>query len=402
MIKFDSSLLTTEIVYLKSVTTALGGSISTTVPTNNSTKEVLTRVIVPLAVARAFIQRYGKITRYLKPTLTAVVRYGDVVVAMERHPLSSLGVLEDEGVFGTKVWEPACISNIEHYIKPLTEHNNRNWYFDGRYIYAFSSQDITVALHTAEYLTKGGQYRKVPATTVDMQELYNRDNLTPSERSCLAFVSKDRDFAISPPIWKDLADVGATQLKKAGVVMEDDDDEGSGDVTGTKTKFSFDDINSHLSVNLNFALKSGAEVGAIFGYDSIQPLQLPRLMVELRTVNLPNIPNQVKSTYDIGVSFTHSLAWLLGMTRKADTIETLIVIRSLMKYLTQRGVFRKNVFQAERVFHANKTADDVKLVEGMVDLTVDARWDLITQAHANARAQHAGVLNAVGDFVTEA
>jgi hypothetical protein len=194
-------------------------------------------------------------------------------------------------------------------------------------------------------------------------------------------------------------------LKKAGVVMEDDiddeDDEGSGDVTGTKTKFSFDDINSHLSVNLNFALKAGAEVGALFGYDAIQPLQLPRLMVELRTVNLPNIPNTVKSTYDIGVSFTHSLAWLLGMTRKADTLETLLVVRSLMKYLTQRGVFRNNVFQAARVFHINKTVDDVKLVEGIVDLTVDARWDLIQAAHKNARATQTGALHSVGEFATE-
>lgn len=404
MIQFQPDLLTTEIVYLKSVTTALGGSISVSASDVNSTKEVLTRIPVPLAVARSFIQLHKKITKYLKPTLTAIVRYDGLVIALERHPLSSLGVLETDSVFGKKVWEPACVGNIELFIKPLVARGDRDWFFDGRYIYAFSSNDMTNVLYTADYLTKGGKYRKVAATSIDIQELADRTKLTPSERSCLAFVTKDKNFAVSPPIWKDLSDVGASQLKKAGVVSDDDydeDDEGSGDVTGSKTKFSFDDIDSHLSVNLNFALKAGGEVGTLFGYDAIQPLQLPRLMVELKTVNLPNIPNTVKSTYDIGISFTHSLAWLLGMTQKAETLETLLVVRSLMKYLTQRGVFRNNVFQAARVFHINKTVDDVKLAEGTIDLTVDARWDLITQAHQNARAKQVGSLHSIGSLATE-
>ena len=48
MIKFDINLLTTEIVYLKSITTALGGSISV-IDQDKSTdkKEVLKRIDTP-------------------------------------------------------------------------------------------------------------------------------------------------------------------------------------------------------------------------------------------------------------------------------------------------------------------------------------------------------------------
>lgn len=405
MIKFDLDKLTTEIVYLKSVTTALGGSISVLDDTKSTgTKEVMKRVAVPMAVARAFIQRHKKVTKYLKPTLTAIIKYDGMVIALERHPLGALGELEEEGLFGTKTWEPAAVANVNQFLKPIVENQMREWFFDGRYVFSFSSKDMDSVMREATFLTLDGKYRKVVATSIDMQEVYNVDKMSPTDRSCLAFVTKDMQYAVSPPIWKDLSDVGTTQLRKAGVEIEDeelDDEEGTTVPTKVVKQFSFDEIDTNLSVNLNFALKAGAEVGNLFGYDAVQALQLPRLMVELRTVNLPNIPKEVKATYDIGIRFTHALAWLLGMSKKTDSLESMLVVRSLMKYLTQRGVFRNNVFAADRVFLADKSVKDVPLVSDASALGAVDRFELIQQAMQNKKMRDTTTVGSIGTLATE-
>ena len=92
MIPFQIEQMYVEHVYLKSVTTALGGSISI-VDDERSTdaKEVYKKVKAPMAVVRKFVADNKKVSRYLKPVLTAVTFYGDHVVALERHPYNRDG-----------------------------------------------------------------------------------------------------------------------------------------------------------------------------------------------------------------------------------------------------------------------------------------------------------------------
>lgn len=370
MIRFDASKLSVEIVSLKAVTTSLGGSISIIDQTRSSEKkEVCARVPVPMAVARAFIISSRKVTKYLKPVYTAIVRYGDLVIAMERHPLGSFGLLEEEGAFGTKRWEPMSSHNIDHVINPLMTLSNRAWYFDGRYIFSFDQSNLDVTVAQGQFLTSDGSFRKVASMTIDTQCLSDKDKLSPVERSCMAFIASNGTYAISPPIWKNLADVGTTQLSRAAVSETEDDEEDEfdegieNDAKPAPILNTFDKIDEVLSVNLNFALKAGKEIGKTFGYEAVEPLQLPRLMIELHTVNLPNIKREVKATYDIGMSFTHTMAWLLGLSRKANTLETYIMMRSLMKYLSTKGIFRSNAFKADQVFKEGKSLADVQVVD---------------------------------------
>lgn len=371
MIKLDPSKLTVEIVSLKTITTSLGGSISVVTSAPDAKKEVTARVVVPMAVARSFIQKTKNVTRYLKPVLTALVRYDGIVVAMERHPLGVMGTLVYEGFDGKpRRWLPKCEEHLNTHIKPFIETSNRQWYFDGRYAYSLvASDDVDAAIHSGEYMTRDGCFRKVIASTIDLQELSNEEKLAPADRSCLAFVTSSGVAAISPPIWKNLSDVGGTALGKVSRADDDEDDDGAEDGDDTPDNvpdfaqtYNFDKIDESLAVNLNFALKAGNEIGRTFGYEHVEPLQLPRLMIELHTVNLPTVPVQIKSTYDVNIKFTHALAWLLGMSRKANTLETYLMMRSLMKYLTKRGIFRRNTFEARRVFKDDKTTADVPLL----------------------------------------
>lgn len=357
MILFDANKFSTEIVLLKSVTTVLGGSIQIVDEEKTiNKKEILKRITVPLAVARSFIQKCRKVTKYMKPTLVCLVRYDDMIVSMERHPLSSLGKMIEDTPSGPKEWTPTCITLMNSYLIPVTLHGTKQWYFDGRYVYSFDNDNINQTLAGSTYLTSNGQFRQVEVQAMDLQEISNQSKLAPIKRHCLAFVASNGQFAVSPPIWKNLAQVGFGKLKK---IQSDDEDLPVGYIV---PPLSFDRIDTELSVNLNFALAAGDKIGRTFGYDHVEPLQLARLMIELNTVNLPNVPMQVKATYDINMKFTHILAWLLGLINQADTLTTYIAMRSLLKQLTQKGIYKKNVFFAGNVFRENRTIDDVKLI----------------------------------------
>lgn len=361
MIKFDVSKLSIEIVQLKTVTTSLGGSI-TIVDEHKTTdaKEVVKRIPVPMAIARQFIQQTHKITKYLKPVLTALVKYDGHIVAMERHPLAALGKIEEEGLFGTKRWVPACEANINTYVKPLINASGHDWFFDGRYAYSFNGLSIERAVGEAFCMTADESFRKVDATTIDLQNLNDSNKIQPTQRSCMAFVASTGEMAVSPPIWKNLNDIGSSKLDKTADDDIDDDDD-SVEVT-VNNRFTFDTINEAFCVNLNFALKACQEIGQTFGYEYVEPMQLSRLMIELHTVNLPSISREVKQTYDVGIPFTHVLAWLLGMSRKANTLETYIMMRSLMKYLTKKGIFKADKFDVNNVFQLGQTVDSIPLI----------------------------------------
>ena len=385
MIPFDINLLKTKIVLLKSVTTSLGGSISILDEEKSTpTKEALIRIEVPMATARAFIMATKKVTKYLKPVYVSLAMYGDMVIAMERHPLSGLGTLVEDGVSGPRVWEPKMETNIRTVIEPACA--SRQWYFDGRYMFSFDTSDVDSLVRGGKDLSSNGMFKKVIAQTIDMQELHTANKLVIDERNCLAFLSSRGEHAISPPIWKDIEGIGRFQMSKS--TDEDSDDEDDYEIGTTIIRNidgSFDRVDQMMDVNLNFALKAGQEIGRMFGYEYVEPLQLSRLMIELHTVNLPTIPKQVKATYGIGMKFTHALAWLLGMSRKANTLETYIMMRSLMTYLTRKGIFRNDVFDASAVYQDGKMASDVALKDAAalmneLDLTNKSLAGLIADA----------------------
>lgn len=353
MIKFDPAQYSFEIVQLKSLTTALGGSITIVTSVDADGKETTKRVDVPLAVCRAFIQQYQKVSKYIKPVYTAIVRYGDHVIALERHPLGTLGALQevDEVSGVTRTWVPASDTNFRSIIKPLVERGDRNWYFDGRYVYALPCDDVNLAVQGGQMMTLDGHFRKVEASTFDLQRISVASFLVENKRSCLAFVATTGDCVVSPPIWNDLNNVGGGS----------DDEDASAAKVNTSSgayAYNFDRIDAQLAVNLNFALKAGAEIGRTFGYEYVEPLMLAEKMIDLHTTNLPNVPLSIKSTYDIGMSFTHSLAWLLGLLSKTNTLEAHMAIRSLLKYLTTKGVYSRNTVKRDYVYK-NPDAMDV-------------------------------------------
>jgi len=347
MIKFDISKLRTEHVHLKTCTTALGGSVRVVDDhlTATTGKEVYKKIKVPMAVVRTF-QETHKMSQYFKPVVTALVYYGDQVVAIERHPLGTLGEDVAENFLGEmRTWVSDCERNVERFVKPRTE--NGDWFVDGKYLYHFANP-TDQCIREGEYLSEDGKFRAVEVVTIQLSHLNDRSKLQPTNRTCLAFVASNGQFALTPPIWKNLGNVGTKNLQDGEV--------------GDKKVYQFDAIDQQLSVNLSFVLRAGNEIGTLFGHEAIEPLQLPELMIKLRTVNLPNVANAVKQTYNAGISFTHAMAWLIGLTSRSDTMDGYMAVRSLLKYLTTKGIFRAELFSAKHVFKRGNDIDSIPYI----------------------------------------
>jgi len=76
-------------------------------------------------------------------------------------------------------------------------------------------------------------------------------------------------------------------------------------------------------------------------------------------VNLPNQPKHIKRTFDIGMPFTHAMAWLIGLGNRTQTLQSYRTIRSLLKFLTTQGVFFKQSLSEPALFQENMSYDNV-------------------------------------------
>jgi len=155
-------------------------------------------------------------------------------------------------------------------------------------------------------------------------------------------------------VWRDRNTVGKKKMENGN---KNDDAQ----VLGMKENH-FDKIDRMLSVNLNFALRASKVLIENFGYDAIEPLRLDDLMVSLKTVNLPNIDQSIKNTHDIGLKFTHAMAWLIGLGAREQTLESMTALRGMLRYLTARGIVHKTALSKESVFRPKMDMSAVPLM----------------------------------------
>ena len=363
MIPFDASKLRTEIVFLKQITTAMGGSmIVLSNPDDNV--EQSHRVNLPLALARKFIKSHT-LSKYLIPVPTAVVWYGDSVVSLERHPLSSLGVDKTTDT-GSDDWVPHCFTAVESGVKHATV--QYDWFFDGRYAYTFGPS-LNMMIGGATPCSIDETFRILKAKTIDLYTLNTGKMLGEEIRECLAFVSSTGEYAVTSPLWETARKMmSCLHDKKTADDVEDVDEDDEVNITYGEldedniNRFWLDRLNAEAKVNLGFALYAGNSLGKIFNYNYIDPLGLPELMVELCTVNMPNIDVSVRSTYPISMTFTQALAWCMGMLRDQTDHVKYITVLKCIKYLCKRGMFKAELLN--KLFVTEST--DVPLINAEI------------------------------------
>jgi len=343
MIQFNINKFHVEHVYMKYITKSLGGSMSVLDTTNTSDKEKFKKIEIPTHVADVFIREY-MMSRFIKPILTAVCYYGDTVVGLELHPMGNAGQEYVETLFGKKYWESNIVRNINGMITEKTAEGR--WFIDGSVVYQFNDK-------APVDLSKDKRFQALEVDAFRMSD-FNMSTIVPNVRTCIAYQAENGSTTISPPIWRTMGSIGD---KKVDHLSEDDA------ITLGITEHQFDKVERLLAVNLNFALRAGKVLTDHFGYDSIEPLRLDNLMIQLKTVNLSKIDKSIKSTHDIGLKFTHAIAWVIGLGARDMTLESYTAVRSILRYLTSRGIVYKSALSKTNVFHKDMDMKDVPLLD---------------------------------------
>lgn len=302
---FDINKISFKQIKLKSINPMTGylGYIDESV----TSKEKIIRMDCPKSVLRIYKNTYES-TTYIIPHDVNLMMYGEHVVAMERTDLN----VENQQL-------KRVFDKVISLLNP-----NYEWYFDGSYIYSFfGSQDN--AINSGENMTEDGKFKAIKAKAIFINYIGFSDDVYVEDRQCIGYISNNQ-YSISTPIWKMLNGIGDKKLNDDATLSS-----------------QFDSIDYHTLVNLQFAINAGNMLSKQFGYQIIEPLQLPRLMVQLKTVNLRAVPTGTKQTFDIGLKFTQAMAWLLGINKtKVTTFDDMLVMRQLFRYLSANGIYSKS------------------------------------------------------------
>ena len=350
LFRFEPSDISFKKVKISNLSYSFGGTLTILDEDRLTPRhDVYKRYSIPLALVRVFKDTY-KINKFLIPVEGCIMLYRGNVIAIEKNRLNERFYLDHNNEL--REWQPTMEATYKK-IKMMTYVGS--WYFDGSYVYTFGKDHIT-AINEGELLSVDGCFRSVLVNAIRITYVGYNEDVYSESRQCLAYVAKNGLCSISPPIWKNMGGVGGTKMKKKLAQSE---------LTGLITQF--DKVDAIMAVNLNFALQAGNVLTKQFGYKSIEPLQLPKLMIQLKTVNLPRISQEIKQTFDIGLTFTQAMSWLLGMQMQITEYDQMIAIRKLFKYLSVTGIY------------ARKSISDIR-----IDNTVSV--PLLTRAQAEANA----------------
>lgn len=371
-IQFDPTRVTFQRVKLRRAVEALGGSVTVLDEAHfkRTGQEEFHRIAAPMAVVRTFLIRNNR-PKFVHPMEAALVYYGERVIGIELAPAHQKNERKlVGGVTGeTREWTITAETNFKRLLEPSMFRGE--WFFDGIYAYRFPTTNLVREVLHGNPLTSDGQFREVPCRALNMTYLssakvisdqlrrkkaaYNEDGRIEQEgRACLAYVVNDEQFVVSPPIWKSLTSVGSSTVASD---IDDDDDDAGGDASS-----NFGSLDRLFFVNLMFGLTAAKEISDAFGYASIAPLQLPELMLQLKTVNLPKVVQQVRATHDIGMPVTVCIAWLMGLLHRAETDDQVNVVRRMMKYLLKRGKYERSKLSEKTLLRSDELARPIELI----------------------------------------
>ena len=338
MIKFNYSNLRVEIVKLKSVTAALGGAIRVVDEKASKKKkhEVYARVPVSQTLVREFAKTY-KATKFIRPIEAALVYYRNNVVAIERGPIGAHILRQNDASWK---WSPDCNKNIDE-LHNMTA--NGVWYTDGRQVYQVPTTKAAIE-REGKNLNSESTFFSVSVSAIALSQLNSPVHKMKSSMSAVvAFISKDGTVGVSAPVFKTDSNLGMLEIKD--------------------NRHPLDQIDVDHAVSLGFVLYAGKTLSESFGYDILDVLQLPKLMVQLKTVNLPRLGKEMKETVDSQLPFTYAMAWLIGLGERAKTIDQYMIVRSALKYLISKGTFERKKLMMDQIFVHGHNRDSIPVMD---------------------------------------
>lgn len=307
MFKFDKSKFRVEFCSLLSLSKATIDPKVTFMDSNG----VKQKVSIPVSVARIVRARLHNVSKFASGYPCCFGFVDDKIVAMDVAVGAAYKMfkLTDEWISCIEA-KAACLQAIEG-----------DWMWDGQYVYRYV-----------------GDVNRLGDTNFGAQEVrcYNLFKLGEEAadiietRSCLAYRNAQTDeWIITAPV-----------TRKSGGFLQ---------ITGDTDKFdkqkdSFIDadtefarMNTMIFPNLRFVNYAAKVLTNRFGYDSIEPLGLPILMIEHQTFNVGGIPTEMQAASPAPFNFMDGLAWMIGMHRQVSNLEDLMAVKSTLKMLLTKG-----------------------------------------------------------------
>ena len=269
---------------------------------------------------------YG-MTSFTIPAEFCLMMYDGLVVALEKAAFNERYVIASNGEMVE--WQPLMVGRLDKVVMRL--HDHYKYYFDGSYVYTFGDS-IPYKLRMGRKMTDDGKFVSVDVSASNLSNLMG-DSIYFSRRNCLGYIASNGEYSVTSPLWATLVNIGESNMKKASM-----------EIKGGMTQF--DKVDRNMIVSLQFAIYSGKMLSRVFGYHSLDFLQLPKLMIQLNTVNLPNVPVDIRNTFDIGIPFTQCMAHLLGLLRRCTSLEEICMMNKVIKYLSTKGIYSRKAISA--------------------------------------------------------
>lgn len=271
------------------------------------------KVPLPSSIARRLSQKVNKVSRFTVDFPCCVATLDGRVVSVDVPTAVEFANWKE-----TKEWTSPIEKNIE-VVKKL---KGEEWMFDGQYAYRYDLE--LVEIH-------GSNFGFQPVKAYNLYKMDVGQTLDEISLSCLAY-KKDNlgNWQLTCPVTR--ASGGFLQL------TGDVDTFNAGDqFVDNAVASSLAHMDHNHIVNLKFVNYAAKRITECFGFESVEPLGLPLLMIEHQTMSIVSLPQSVQQTSPAPFKFTQGVAWLIGLFGRVQNIEQLMTMKATMKMLLTKG-----------------------------------------------------------------
>lgn len=278
---------------------------------------------LPPSISYRLRKSIGKVARFATPHPICVAWVGSCIVCAECPDKNALPSARKNQ------WKSLIEINAAAFKPP------KDAYFDGQYVYALDADP--------EVFDRNYGVVKLNAC-FDLYHLNDIAWANPA-RACFAYKNGQKWVTTAP-----CTSAAGTFLQ---LVVDDVS-------TSTAAVFdSMDMIDAIRFVNLRFVNYAAGRLADAFDFETIEPLGLPLLMIEHGTFNLGELTPTVQMTCPAPLTFSQTLAWLIGLHQRVTTLDQFIALKEAIRMLLSKGCTRS----------AAVIGEGEELPDGAVDLS---------------------------------
>ena len=266
---------------------------------------------VPAAVARIISGRLHGVARFVEPYPACVVFVGDKIVSIDVAIEGNYKMYKSMGEW---------ISPVESRLSIIDAAGDVDWLFDGQYAY--------VAVGDVQRLGETN-FGSLQYKAVNLYKLNDeRADLIEKLAGICYFNVKTEEWTCTSPV---------TRHSGKFLQLTGDTDEFNKKDAFIEDEQGLNRMNHLMFPNLRFVNYASHVLSNRFGYEVLEPLGLPLLMIEHRTFNLGGISLPVQISSSAPFKFLEGLAWMVGLINRVQTLDDLISIKSCIKMLITKG-----------------------------------------------------------------